>query len=172
MRLLDVLGARREHVEDEAAARHEEVAGGTQRLEPLLVAVEVEIRPERAQDQGDGLGDGRPRVVAEPQVEQTGDAGQLRRLAADVEHSRRRVDADDGDAGRGDGDGDAARADPELHDGPGCRQRRLLDVEGDVLDDAAAPRVVERRDRVVGLGGVCFTCVAQGRRVVEYYSRG
>ena len=51
--------------------------------------------------------------------------------------------------GRGDRYGDAARADAELDDGPRRRARGLLDVERHVLDDAAAPRVVEPRDGVV-----------------------
>ena len=52
-------------------------------------------------------------------------------------------------AGSGNGDGDAARADTELDDGAGRRARGFLDVEGDVLDDAAAPGIVEPGDRVV-----------------------
>ena len=50
-------------------------------------------------------------------------------------------------------DGDPPGADAELDDGP-ARRERLLDVEGDVLDDARAPGVVEPGDRVVGAHGV------------------
>ncbi len=152
VRLLDVLAARREHVEDEAATGHEQVVGGAQRLQPLRLAVEMEIGPEGAQHERDALGDGRPAVVAEPQIELPGDAREVCSLAADLEHARRGVDADHGDPRRRHGNGDAARADPELDHRPGRRARGLLDVEGDVLDDAAAPRVVEPGDRVVGLG--------------------
>jgi hypothetical protein len=53
------------------------------------------------------------------------------------------------DAGGGGRDRDAARADAELDDGA-TRGERLVDIEADVLDDAAAPRVVQARDRVVG----------------------
>ena len=48
-------------------------------------------------------------------------------------------------------DGDPAGADAELDD-RAAGLARLVDVEGDVLDDAAAPGVVERRDPVVGTG--------------------
>ena len=71
-------------------------------------------------------------------------------LAADREHRLARVDADDRDARRGDRNRDAAGADAELDDRPAPGRTCLLDVEGHVLDDAPAPRVVEARDRVVG----------------------
>ena len=69
VRLLDVLAGRREDVEDEAAARPQQLARGAQRLEPLLVVPQVEIRAERARHERDALVDRRPAQVAEPQVE-------------------------------------------------------------------------------------------------------
>jgi hypothetical protein len=55
-------------------------------------------------------------------------------------------------AGQRRGDRDPARANAELHH-LAARRQRLVDVEGDVLDDARAPRVVEPRDGVVDAQG-------------------
>src|SRR5205823_1729821 len=54
--------------------------------------------------------------------------------------------------GTRDRDGDATRADSEFDD-RAARTLRLVDVEGDVLGDAAAPRVVDVSDRVVRAAG-------------------
>jgi hypothetical protein len=51
LRLLDVLGARREDVEDEAPARHEERERGRERGAPVRVRVEVQERPEGRGDE-------------------------------------------------------------------------------------------------------------------------
>jgi hypothetical protein len=129
--------------------------GSAERLLPFAVVLEMKIRTEGTEHELDLSGNGRPPVVTEPQVEPTRDARELGLLPADVEHAGRRVDPDDVDAGGGYRDRDAARADPELHDGPRCA-RGFFDVEGNVLDDAPAPRVVQPRDRVVGARGGGF----------------
>src|SRR5205823_2945193 len=116
--LFDVLAARREDVEDEAAAGAEEAAGGAECAEALGVAAEVEERAERAGDELDALGDGRIAQVAEPEVQLRRDAGEVGALAADLEHPGRRVDADHADAVGGDRDRDPAGADAKLHDRP------------------------------------------------------
>ena len=56
--------------------------------------------------------------VAEAQVEQLRDARALGLLAADLEHPRRRVDADHADARRRDRHRDPPGADAELDDRP------------------------------------------------------
>src|SRR5205823_12883751 len=81
------------------------------------------------------------------------DPGHLRPLAADLQHTRRRTDADDADPLRSDRHGDPPGPDTELDHrrlGAACH----ADEEGDVLGDAPAPRIVEARDRVVGTHAV------------------
>ena len=119
-----------------------------ERLEPLVVVAQVEIRAERTRHERDALVDGRSAQVAEPQVEPLRDAGLPCALAADRQHPGRRVDADHVRARERGRDRDPPGSDAELHD-LAARRERLVDVEGDVLDDARAPRVVEPRDRVV-----------------------
>jgi hypothetical protein len=53
-------------------------------------------------------------------------------------------------------DRDASGADAELDDLT-ARRKRFLDVEGDVLDDARAPRIVELGDGVVDAQGLRVT---------------
>src|SRR6185437_59606 len=149
-----------EDIEREQAAGHEQLAGGAQGGQALHVVVgQVQVRAEGAHDQRDALGDGRATEVSRAQVDPVGDAGRLGPAAADVEHAFRAVDADHGDAGGGDGHRDPSRADAELDHGclrgdtgAACGLARFLHVEGDVFDDAPAPRVVQRRDPVVLAG--------------------
>ena len=148
MGLGDVVGARREHVEDEPAARYEQLPRCTQGPQPLLVVQQVEVRAKRTGDQAHPLLDWRVREVSEPQIQELRHPRELGSLAADLEHSRRRVDPDHADPCRGGGDGDPPCPDRELDDRP-ARAPGLAYVEGDVLGDAPAPRVVEPRDRVV-----------------------
>ena len=68
---------------------------------------------------------------------------------AEGEHALGVVDPDHAHARLRDRDGDPPGADAELDDGP-ARLPCLCDVEVDVLGDAAAPRVVERGDGVIG----------------------
>ena len=118
MRLLDVVGRRREDVEREQAARHQQVVGCAERGEPLGVVVrQVEVRPERAGDERDPLRHRRPAEVPEPEVEELRDAGRVGAVAADVEHPGRGVDADHGHPRLRDRDGDPPGADAELDDG-------------------------------------------------------
>ncbi len=144
----DVGPARREHVEHEASARLEQVVRSCERADPLLVRAQVEVGPKRTGDETDALLDRRPAVVAEPQVDERLDPGAPRAPAADLEHPRRRVDADHRDPRLGGRNGDAAGADAELDDGA-AGLGRLADVEGDVLRHLAAPVVVDLGDRVV-----------------------
>ena len=65
-----------------------------ERLEPLLVVAQVEVRAERARDERDALVDRRPAQVAEPQVEPVRDAGLRARSAQTSSIPARRVDAD------------------------------------------------------------------------------
>ena len=148
MRLLDVLAARGEDVEDEAAARLEQLAGGAERRELLGLRLHVQERAEGADRERDTLADRRLAQVADAQVEPLGDTGHLGGGPGDREHLRRRVDPDHGDAGLGDRHRDASGADRELDDRP-ARRERAVDVEADVLGHRPAPGVVEARDPVV-----------------------
>ena len=97
-----------------------------------------------------GIGplDRRVAHVAEAEIDERSDPGELGLLGSDVEHPLRGVDADHRHARRCDRDRDPARADTELDDRP-ARCQRLLHVEADVLDHAPRPRVVEAGDGVV-----------------------
>src|SRR6266508_1881741 len=55
VRLRDVLRAWSEHVEDEAAARHEQLADSGERPAAILVGVEVKERAERADHERDAF---------------------------------------------------------------------------------------------------------------------
>jgi hypothetical protein len=68
VRLRDVVGARREDVEDEPAAGHEQLVRRSQRLEPRVVVAEMQVRPERTRHEGHALCDRRRRQIADPQV--------------------------------------------------------------------------------------------------------
>ena len=81
-------------------------------------------------------------------VDEIGHPGKLCALAADVQHPRRGVDADHAHAGGRRRHGDPSGPDPELEH-RAARLAREVDVEVHVLRDAAAPWVVEPRDRVV-----------------------
>src|SRR5207245_2287711 len=126
----DVGGARREDVEDEAAAGTEKPAGRAERASAVRVTLQMEVGAERADDELDRFVDRGIGQVAETQVESTLHAGGRGSFPADVEHAVGRVDADHRNAGRGDRDGDPPRADTELDDG-WSGSPRLLDVEGD-----------------------------------------
>ena len=148
MRVVDVLPARREDVEDEAAAGLEELARGQERVQLLLLRLHVQERAEGADRERHALGNRGLAKVADPEVEEVTDPGGLRGGARDREHLRRGVDADDLHARFRDRDCDPPRADGELDHRPAGRER-LLDVEADVLRHRAAPGVVEPRDPVV-----------------------
>ena len=128
-------------------------AGSRQRLDPLAVVGQMEVRAERADDERHRLVDRRCAEITEAQVEELGDAFVLGAPTAGSEHLARGIDPDHLDALLRDRDRDPAGSDAELHDGP-ARLARLGDVEPDVLGHAAAPRVVELGDRVVGAGPV------------------
>ncbi len=78
VRLLDVLAARGEDVEDEAAAGLEQRAGGAERAQLLVLGLHVEERAKRADDERDALVDGRLAEVAEAEVDELDDAGRRR----------------------------------------------------------------------------------------------
>ena len=150
VRLLDVVAARREDVEDEPAARRRAAWHARER---------ARAAPRRSPGGGsarngqvtsrDPLVHRRVAQVAEAQVEQSATPAASARRAADLEHPGRRVDADHRDAASAIGTAIRPVPTPSSTTGP-PRLARLLDVEGDVLGDAAAPRVVELGDRVVG----------------------
>ena len=148
VRLVDVLAARRKHVEHEPALRLEELTRGTKRPQLLGLGLEVQQRAEGADRERDPLTDGRLSQVADAQVEALGDAGRLRGGAGDRQHLRRGIDSDHVDAGLRDRNRDPAGADGQLDHGA-ARGESLVDVEADVLRDGPAPRVVEARDRAV-----------------------
>ena len=98
VRLLDVLAARREDVEDEAAVGFEQAASRAQRAELLVLGLHVQERAERADDERDALVDGWLAQVSEAEVDAAGDAGLVGGRPRHGEHRRRGVDADDVDA--------------------------------------------------------------------------
>ena len=108
----------------------------------------MEQGAEGADDERHALVDRWFAQVADAEVDECADAVLLGQGARDREHPLRQVDADHGAARLGDRHRDPARADGELDDGPVAAER-LFDVEGDVLDDRGAPRVVDPGDRVV-----------------------
>ena len=122
VRLLDVLPARREHVEDEAPVRLEQRARGAQRAQLL--------RPPSPCAGGSGTGRSTsgtrsstggsrrsPRRRSSRSATPAASAGR----AGDREHLGRGVDADHVDSGLGDRDRDAARPDRELDDRSAAR---------------------------------------------------
>ena len=148
VRLGDVLGARREDVEHEGAAGLQEHPGRAQSLQLLLLVRHVEQRAEGADHELHALRHGRLTQVADPEVEKIADALLLRERASDTEHAHGEVDADHLPPRGGDRHRDAARSHRKLDHRP-LDALRFLDVEGDVLHDRRAPRVVDGRDRVV-----------------------
>src|SRR5262249_61333332 len=86
----DVVVARGEDVEDQAAAVDQQLARRAQSLEPLLVRVEVQERPKGAQDQRDPLAHRRRAEVPEPKLDEIGDARLFGMLTADLDHAGRR----------------------------------------------------------------------------------
>src|SRR5512132_773730 len=148
VRLGDVVVARGEDVEDQASSRDESRSSRSERLCAVAVVGQVQVRAKRADHEGHGFVERRVPEIAEPQIEQLGDAGLLGTSAARGEHLARRVDPDHALPRLGDRNRNPASADPELEHGP-ARLPRRRDVETDVLDDAPAPRIVELGDRVV-----------------------
>src|SRR5215210_118925 len=117
----DIVVARCEHVEREAARREEEVARRAESTEPCVVVAEVQVRAKWTRDERHALAYGRVREVAEAEVDRSRDACGRGSLGTHLEHPRRRVDADHADARRRGRNGDPAGADPELDDGaPGA----------------------------------------------------
>src|SRR5262245_20525951 len=74
VRLLDVLAARREDVEDEVPAGLQELARCAERETLLVLGGHVEERPERTDDQRDAFGHWRIAKVADPKIEPFGDS--------------------------------------------------------------------------------------------------
>ena len=153
VRLLDVLAAGREHVEDEVPSRRQTAPHRPDHRAPVGVGLHVQQRAERRGHEREHAVDRRIAHVAVAQVDVH--ARELCALARDLEHPRGEVDADDVDPGGRDRHGDAAGADTELEHRP-AEPPCLLDVEGDVLDHRHGPGVVEAGDLVVGGHWVCF----------------
>ena len=148
MRVLDVLAARREDVEDEPPAGKEQLVRRRERAQPVGLGRHVQQRAEGDQDERDALLHRRLAHVAEPEVEERLDARRAGEVSRHLEHPGRRVDTDHLDARLRDRHRDPPGAAGELHHRPAGRAR-FLDVELHVLGDARAPGVVEPRDRVV-----------------------
>ena len=150
VRLLDVLAARREDVEDEATAFGSSRARAARSARSFSSSVSM-CRSERNGQMTSGTRSvtGGSRRSPSRRSTRSRDSGLLRRARA-----RRRASPGDESTpitsipGAGDRDGDAAGPDRELDHGA-ARRERLVDVEADVLGDRAAPRVVEGRDLVV-----------------------
>src|SRR5205085_11261657 len=102
----------------------------------ILVRVQVQVRAERADHERHTLVDGRIEQVADPEVDLR--ARERRAPRADVEHSPRRVHADDADPVGGDRNCDSARADPELDD-RAARTAGPPEVETDGPPDGSPP---------------------------------
>jgi hypothetical protein len=111
---------------------------------------------ERTGHQRDALVDGWFSQIAQAEIKPLRNAGLARPLGTDRQHSGRRVHADDVSTGERDRNRDSPCSDRELHDLATGRER-LVDVEGDVFDDARAPRVVELCDGVVDAQGLRAT---------------
>jgi hypothetical protein len=148
VRLLDVLAARGEDVEDETPAGHEEAAHGSKGLEPFCVGLDVEESAERTGDERNALGHRWAPQIAQAEVEAVGDACLLRSCATDVEHRLGIVHADHPYSSLCDRHSDSAGPDAELDDRPASLSR-FRDIEADVFSDASAPGVVEGRDGVI-----------------------
>ena len=112
--LLDVLGIRSKHVEDEQTAGYKEIVGRREDAAAVLVRLHVQERPEGTDHQRHALRDRRVSQIAEAKIEL--DACKRCPPRAHVEHAARRVDTDDADSLGCDGDGYPARADTELDD--------------------------------------------------------
>ena len=140
-----------EDVEHQLTLRGEELARASQRAQPLGIADEVEIRPERHEHARRGSERaGRVCEVAERQRDALGDAGALGARAGERQHGGRCVETADVVPGKRERYRDAARAASELDDGS-LDARADSDVELEVLDDALAPHVVERAESLVGI---------------------
>ena len=130
---------------------HEQPVGGGERRAP------VARRPARWRSERNGqmtsgtaLVDRRVAEVAEPEVEEVRDAGEPRRAAGRPRASRATSRRRSRDARRRRSGPRSGRCRRRARRPAPPRLARLLDVEADVLGDAAAPRVVELGDRVVG----------------------
>jgi hypothetical protein len=98
VRVLDVLAARREDVEDDPPTFDEQLAGGAERAEAVGLGRHVQQRAKGDQHQWHALRDRRVAHVAETEIEQLLDAFGTRVLQRDLEHPGRGVDADQTDA--------------------------------------------------------------------------
>src|SRR5712691_427582 len=107
----------------------------------------MEVRAKRNECKPDAFVHGGFAEIAEAKIEL--DACERSTAGTHVEHAARRVDADDANAVRRDRDCDPPRADAELDD-RATGTARFGEVEGHVLRDGRAPRVVQAGDRVVG----------------------
>ena len=95
VRLLDVLPARREDVEDEVPVRLEERVRRPEGAKLLLLRLHVQERAERADDERDALVHGRLAQVAEAEVERARRSRASSAASrATAQHRRGRVDAD------------------------------------------------------------------------------
>ena len=142
VRVLNVLAARREDVEDDPPALGQQLPRGAERTEAVGLGRHVQQRAERDQHERHALRHRRVAHVAEPEIEELPDPFGSPVLLRDLEHPGRGVDADQTDAGLRDRDRDPPGAAGELDDRPAGRAS-LRHVELHVLGDARAPRVVD-----------------------------
>ena len=148
VRLLDVLAARGEDVEDEEPVGLEERSRRRERAGLLGVARHVQQRAERDRHERDSLRDRWGPQVADPELDPLGDAFALGVLPRDGQHAGRLVDADHLDARLRGRHRDPPGADGELDD-RSARGERLVDIEAHVLPHGDGPRIVDPGDRVV-----------------------
>src|SRR5918996_126266 len=148
VRLLDVLPARREDVEDVGAAPNEECARRSQSDELLRLRLHVKQRAKRADDERNALAYTGLAEIADAEIEAVRDTGRVGGRTGDAEHLRRGVDPDHVHARLRDRNRDPAGPDRKLDD-RATRRQRALHVEADVLGDRTAPRVVETGNTVV-----------------------
>ena len=89
VRRLDVLAVRREDVEDEPPRREEQLAGGGERCQPVVLRHHVQEGAERDHDERYALADRRLAHVALAEVDEPLDALGGAKPARDLEHPRR-----------------------------------------------------------------------------------
>ena len=116
LRLGDVVSVRSEHVEHKTAAGQEQIVGGVEDGQPVLVRVHVQQGAEWTDHQRDAFGDRRLAQIAHAQVER--DPCKRGSARTHLEHRARRVDPDHADPVGTERHGDTPSATPSSTTGP------------------------------------------------------
>ena len=151
--LADVRRGGLEGVEDQPPAGRQELAGRAQGGQPLLVAAQVQERPERREHPLHLRERGRCSEVGLDQREPLADARLVGPRPGPGEHRRGAVEADQLVALPQQLDRHPPAADAELDDRP-LDVPAHREVEGEVLVDAGAPDVVQLAETLVRLGAL------------------